>query len=167
MNESFKDGVSRAAKQADSFENLAARPGFLIRRLHQIHVALFLEECRQFNVTPVQYSILTTLRDEELDQTSIANKVGMDLATTTHVLKRLEERQWLTRTPNPADRRQRIVRLSVDGSRMLTEVDACAKRAHERTVDQLEAKNRERFIASLAQLVEANNHYSRAPIKLS
>src|ERR1700704_5815821 len=36
-------------------------PGFLIRRLHQIHVAIFLEECAAFNITPVQFSLLKTL----------------------------------------------------------------------------------------------------------
>ena len=32
---------------------LQERPGFLIRRLHQIHVALFIEECAADSVTPV------------------------------------------------------------------------------------------------------------------
>ena len=40
---------------------LQERPGFLIRRLHQIHVALFMEECAAESITPVQYSILTAL----------------------------------------------------------------------------------------------------------
>ena len=40
---------------------LQERPGFLIRRLHQIHVALFMEECAPEGITPVQYSILSAL----------------------------------------------------------------------------------------------------------
>ena len=37
---------------------LMSRPGFLIRRLHQIHIALFLEECAGVDITPVQYTLL-------------------------------------------------------------------------------------------------------------
>ena len=37
------------------------RPGYLIRRLHQIHYALFFEECAAFGITPVQYGLLTLL----------------------------------------------------------------------------------------------------------
>jgi hypothetical protein len=40
---------------------LWSRPGYLIRRLHQIHCALFLEECRESGLTPVQYGLLTAL----------------------------------------------------------------------------------------------------------
>ena len=32
---------------------LQERPGFLIRRLHQIHVALFMEECAAESITPM------------------------------------------------------------------------------------------------------------------
>ena len=151
----------------EMYENLASRPGFLIRRLHQIHVAIFLEECKEFNVTPVQYSVLTALRQSDLDQTTLANKVGMDLATTAQVLRRLEERGWLTRHRNEEDRRQRIAGLSGFGRQMLAEMDAFARRAHERTVDHLEKPEREAFVRYLIKLVEANNSYSRAPLRLS
>jgi len=40
------------SKKTTSFP-LASRPGFLIRRLHQIHLSLFAEECASFKVTPV------------------------------------------------------------------------------------------------------------------
>src|SRR5579872_284415 len=40
---------------------LWSRPGYLVRRLHQIHTALFAEECKAFAITPVQYGLLTAL----------------------------------------------------------------------------------------------------------
>lgn len=150
-----------------NYAQLASRPGFLIRRLHQIHVALFLEECREFGITPVQYSMLTALHEGALDQTGLANRVGMDLATTTHVLKRIEARGWITRTRNADDRRQRIVQLTDTGTTLLQDIDRFARRAHERTVAHLGAEDRARFTDYLIRLVEANNRYSRAPIKLS
>jgi len=54
---------------------LWGRPGFLLRRLHQIHYALFFEECAGFDITPVQYGLLTTLSlNPDLDQNSLAQR---------------------------------------------------------------------------------------------
>ena len=97
---------------------LFARPGFLVRRLHQIHYALFFEECKSQNVTPVQYGMLTAVSVlPDLDQTSIAEEVGLDRTTTADVLKRLEDRGLIERRANPADKRTRHVRLTEEGAR--------------------------------------------------
>jgi len=53
---------------------LWGRPGYLLRRLHQIHYALFFEECAGFDITPVQYGLLTTLSlNPDLDQNRLIN----------------------------------------------------------------------------------------------
>jgi MarR family transcriptional regulator, lower aerobic nicotinate degradation pathway regulator len=58
-------------------------PGFLIRRLHQIHVAIFLEECAAFSITPVQFSLLKALSSgAEMDQATIATQICVDRTTT-------------------------------------------------------------------------------------
>src|SRR5439155_24353437 len=36
-------------------------PGYLFRRMQQIAVALFVEECRAFDLTPVQYAALVAI----------------------------------------------------------------------------------------------------------
>ena len=73
---------------------LGQRPGFLIRRLHQIHVALFQEKCAQFEITPLQYSLLSALAVRgNADQTTIAIDVSLDRTTTTGALKRLQARR--------------------------------------------------------------------------
>ena len=43
---------------------LWSRPGFLVRRLHQIHAAMFAEECGAFNITPIQYGLMTILLEQ-------------------------------------------------------------------------------------------------------
>ena len=60
--------------------HLWQRPGFLIRRVNQIHIAMFFESCKDFAITPVQYGLLTTLAERpNLDQTSLCAEVGVDL----------------------------------------------------------------------------------------
>src|SRR5262245_22870620 len=69
---------------------LWGRPGYLLRRLHQIHYALFFEECAEYEITPVQYGLLTTLSlNPNLDQNSLARELGIDRTNVADVLNRL------------------------------------------------------------------------------
>ena len=75
-------------------------PAFLIRRMHQIHLALFAEECTAFDITPVQYSIMTVAAVQpDLDQAQLAYEVGVDRATLANVVARLESKGLVRRRP--------------------------------------------------------------------
>jgi hypothetical protein len=37
------------------------KPGYLFRRIQQIAVAIFAEECRAYDLTPVQYAALVAI----------------------------------------------------------------------------------------------------------
>ena len=64
---------------------VSGRPGFLIRRLHQIHTALFNEECGKGSVTPIMYSILSALAQTgPIDQTTLARQIAVDKASGRH-----------------------------------------------------------------------------------
>jgi DNA-binding MarR family transcriptional regulator len=156
----------RRAKSQSAFD-LANRPGFLIRRLHQIHIALFMEECAGFNVTPVQYSVMSMIAEKPgLEQTSLANEVGVDRATLATVIARLEARGLLRRTTTRADRRLKKVLLTSRGKALLNRMARAARRAHIRTIDTLPAPERTAFVHALARLVDAKNDFGRAPLRL-
>jgi DNA-binding MarR family transcriptional regulator len=151
----------------EHWASLSGRPGFLIRRLHQIHLALFAEECGHFGVTPVQFSLLSVVAGKPgLDQSALALQVGVDRATTANVLARLEANGLLRRGRSATDSRVKLVHLTAAGRRMLGRMDGLARRAHERTLDGLPARDRARFVAFLARLVDAGNEYGRAPMRL-
>lgn len=151
----------------DPWQTLAYRPGFLIRRLHQIHLALFAEECAGFNITPVQFSLLSLLSTQPgLDQAALAIAVGVDRATTANVVARLEKRGLLRRRSGIEDRRVKLVELTAAGTRLLARIDPHARRAHERTLDTLPARERAQFVALLRRLVDAGNAHGRAPMLL-
>jgi MarR family transcriptional regulator, lower aerobic nicotinate degradation pathway regulator len=156
-----------AAAAADQAFDLDSRPGFLIRRLHQIHVAIFLQECAEFQVTPVQYSLLTALKERgEMDQASLAAAIGIDRTTTANVLARLEKRGLLARAGDPQDLRVKICSLTRGGRQLLSRMEAAARRAHERTIDTLEPKDRRLLVTLLRELVTANNELGRAQFHL-
>jgi DNA-binding MarR family transcriptional regulator len=153
----------RAAQQRSA---LLGRPGFLVRRLHQLHCALFLEETRGFAITPVQYSLLTTLERGELDQNSIALEIGLERTSVAEVIPRLKLRGLLERRRDPHDGRVKLVRLTRKGRATLRKMAPFVERAHARTVDQLHPTDRERFLLDLITLVESNNEIAAVPLRL-
>lgn len=146
--------------------HLWQRPGFLIRRLNQIHVALFFESCKDFAITPVQYGLLTTLSERPgLDQTSLCAEVGVDRTTMADVLRRLEERGLVKREPSPADGRQKIANISAKGRRVMNEMYDAMREAQVQFLAPLEAKERVEFVRMMMRLVEGNNQYGRTALK--
>src|SRR3954470_10922204 len=126
---------------------LWSRPGYLVRRLHQIHCALFLEECKGSALTPVQYGLLTALAVRgELDQVSLAEELGLDRTTAAGVLTRLETRKLVSRKPNPRDKRARLARITRRGRVLMDEMFEAMQRAQERLCAPLSEKEREEFM---------------------
>ena len=70
----------------DDDRRLYEKPGHLIRRLQQISLALFMDETKGFDVTPVQYSAILAIRlNPGIDQTALCNIVAIDRATWSAV----------------------------------------------------------------------------------
>ena len=137
---------------------LEKRPGFLIRRLHQLHVALFQKKCAGFDVTPLQYSLLSALaRRGTADQTTLAADVALDRTTTTGALKRLQSNKFIERTVHSRDRRAQICRLTKAGARLLRRMEASARAAHRETLANLGKAEQKRFIAMMQRIVVAGS----------
>jgi DNA-binding MarR family transcriptional regulator len=146
---------------------LLVRPGFLIRRLHQLHGSLFLEETRAFAITPVQYSLMTALGERgELDQNGLALEIGLERTSVAEVVPRLQERGLLERRPSRSDGRVKLVRLTRKGRSLLKRMAPAVQRAHDRTIDRLAASERDTFLLNLITLVEANNDIGSVPFRL-
>lgn len=142
------------------------RPGYLVRRLHQIHVAIFLEECAAFNITPVQYAVITALLNvPDADQITIAQEAGIDRTNVADVLSRLEQRGLVIRKRGAADRRMRIASLTAEGTRIGREMEQASLRAQARFMAPLSPEKHARLMALMTELVEANNEFSRAPAR--
>lgn len=145
---------------------LAERPGFLVRRLHQIFVSIYLDSCRDFETTPVQSSVMQVLRVlPGLDQTSIAAEIGMDRTTTSNVLTRLTARGIIRREVHGADRRSKRAYLTEAGETMIAEMQGAIDAAHRRLVAPLDESERAAFLSQIRHLVEANNQYGRTALR--
>lgn len=142
------------------------RPGYLIRRLHQIHYALFFEECAAFGVTPVQYGLLTILStNPNSDQVTLANALGIDRTNVADVLRRLEQSGLIHRERGVNDRRMVLARLSSAGEELVESMHPHMARAQERLLSVLSEDERETFLSMLMRMLEANNQHGRAPLR--
>ncbi len=146
---------------------LPQRPGFLIRRLHQIHVALFQEACGAFEITPLQYSLLSALAERgTADQTSLAADIALDRTTTTGALKRLESRKLVERPVSDDDRRARICRLTPAGTALLGKLESAARDAHKATLGHLSKTEQAAFIAMMQRIVADHDNRDSSAVAL-
>jgi len=147
-------------------EPLVDLPGHLLRRCHQISVALFHEECAAFDITPLQFAVLKTLMENgPLDQVTIGGLAALDRTTVAVVLQKLELRKMLRRVQSQTDRRQNIVSLTERGKRLIGDVSEAVSRAQAKTVAPFVGAEKAEFIRLLSKLAETNNAHSRAPLK--
>jgi len=155
--------TGRRVMKTGSAWPLEQRPGYLIRRLHQIHVALFQEKCAGFEITPLQYSLLTALAKRgTADQTTLALDIALDRTTTTGALKRLQSRGFVDRATAHHDRRSQACRLTRAGAALLRRMEKSARAAHLETVDALSKADRKRFIAMMQKIVTARSRKREA-----
>ncbi|WP_172327934.1 MarR family winged helix-turn-helix transcriptional regulator [Mangrovicoccus sp. HB161399] len=148
------------------YDDLWGRPGYLVRRLHQIHMGLFAEACDGLDLTAVQYAVLSVLYSGGgFDQLSLSKAVGIDRTSGADVIKRLVRRGLATREPSVEDRRARVVRITDEGRRFVRRVRPMMEEAQDRLVSPLDEEEHDIFLQLLRKLIEANNEHSRAPMK--
>ena len=151
-------------KKRRRYADLWSRPGYLVRRLHQIHGGLFFEECRAFELTPVQFALLTILAGgQAYDKVSLSNAVGIDRTSGADVIRRLIRRGLIERVASETDRRAKLARITADGRRFVESMHPYMEQAQERLLAPLTPDERASFMALLNKLIRANNEASRAP----
>jgi DNA-binding MarR family transcriptional regulator len=127
-----------------------------------------LEECEEFNLTPVQFGVLTILYDRSvLDQVTIANQLGVDRNTTADVIRRLERRGVLVRSISLADKRLKLACINAAGRKLVDAAKPYMIRAQERLVDAIDDDELNNVMEIMAKLVLSNNKGSRTRLKLS
>jgi DNA-binding MarR family transcriptional regulator len=144
---------------------LYARPGFMLRRAHQISTAIFLEETHELNVTATQYGVLYVLDHVEgLDQIGLARVLGIDRSTSALVISKLEKAGWVSRQIDSSDRRRRVLSLTEPGRTVLNAVAAPARQARQRLMAAFTPAEQVQFVTLIAKLVATFNNQSRTPI---
>ncbi len=133
------------------------RPGFLLKRCHQLAAGIFVERCGEFNLTPSQYGALCALHAYPgIDQIALGRLIGLDRSTVGLVIRLLGARELLDREVNDEDKRRMRLRLSPAGMRLLEEVAPVAERVQEEVLSGLPKAKRAAFLALLREFVEGH-----------
>ena len=143
-----------------------AAPGYLFRRMQQIAVALFVEECRAFDLTPVQYAALVAIHTHPgIDATRLSAVIAFDRSTLGNVIERLESKAFIERKPAREDKRVKLLYLTKAGATLLRDIVPAVDRAQARMLQPLKPADRKTLLALLTQLVDLNNEASRVPLR--
>ena len=141
-------------------------PGYLFRRMQQIAVAIFMEECRSFDLTPVQYAALIAIHTHPgIDATRLSAVIAFDRSTLGNVIERLENKKLIERKPSPDDKRVKLLHLTKGGAALLRDITPAVDGAQARMLQPLKPADRKALMALLEQLVDLNNEASRVPLR--
>jgi MarR family transcriptional regulator, lower aerobic nicotinate degradation pathway regulator len=142
------------------------KPGYLFRRMQQIAVAIFVEECRAHDLTPVQYAALVAIQNHPgIDATRLSAVIAFDRSTLGNVIERLETKRCISRKPAREDKRVKLLYLTKSGATLLRKIIPSVERAQVRMLQPLKAADRKTLMALLSQLVDLNNEASRVPLR--
>ena len=129
-------------------------PGHLIRRAHQLSVAIFMEETAAYDVTPVQFAILNALMGANgVDQVTLAARVAFDAATSGSVIGRLEAKGWVRREADAHDRRRKLLWVTPAGEQAVQQMKRAVARVQTRLLGPLNATEREQIVRLLGKVV--------------
>jgi DNA-binding MarR family transcriptional regulator len=152
--------------RADPLDGLGDRPGFLIRRAHQISQSVFIEECSSFDITSTQFGVLWILEHAgELDQIGIARLLGFDRSTTALVVKLLERRKLIKRSVDRTDRRRHVLRLTPAGMELRKRAEPAVNRVRARLEAPFAPQEAKTFLRLLGKFTSALDDTARAPLR--
>ena len=141
--------------------NFQHAPGHLIRRAQQLAVAIFMEETAGFDVTPVQFAILNALMDDPgEDQITLSSRVAFDQATFGSVIARLEDKGWVQRQADPADKRRKLLWITDEGEKVALQMKRAVSKAQQRIVGPLEVAERVQLSELLGKLIAGHENSS-------
>jgi MarR family transcriptional regulator, lower aerobic nicotinate degradation pathway regulator len=127
--------------------------GFLLRRAHQRHVALFTAGMAHAELTPTQFTaLLKTVQLGRITQNLLGRHAAMDPATIQGVVRRLITRGLIRRGRDPMDRRTAVLEPTEAGIALISRVVACAQRAHDAALAPLSPQERAQVLALLRKM---------------
>jgi MarR family transcriptional regulator, transcriptional regulator for hemolysin len=132
-------------------------PGFLITdtaRLLRAEFDRMISE-ESLGITPGEARALAhAARAGAVRQAALAERMGVEAMTLSTYLDRLEEQGLVTREPDPADRRAKIVRLTAAAGKILPRIEKVGERVRLEATEGIGEADWAGFLATLMHLRE-------------
>jgi DNA-binding MarR family transcriptional regulator len=102
--------------------------GYLVNHLARLLAQALRERIEPHGVVPGQFAQLLALYESDgLTQAELCTRVQIEQPTMANTLARMERDGLITRTPDPADQRRSLVRLTEHARRLEPDVVAAAR----------------------------------------
>jgi MarR family transcriptional regulator, lower aerobic nicotinate degradation pathway regulator len=133
------------------------KPGFLIRRLHQVAARLFQEAGGEFDLTPLQYVALQVIDDRPgIDQISLSQATDIDRTTIIRIVRSLETDGRIRKACGDLDRRTNALFVTKKGAQLLKEFYEHAEATQTKLLEPLSPHERQQFMNIMTRLVLAH-----------
>ncbi len=127
--------------------------GFLLRRAHQRHTAIFAGGMTGADLTPTQFTALIKIVElKRVTQNQLGRLSAMDPATIQGVVRRLMDRSLVTRTADPSDRRTIVLAPAPAGVALAAQAVIEARQITQATLDPLTGDEQQHLLALLRKL---------------
>ena len=139
-------------------EDLGERPDLaaMMHPLVRALIAIELPVLAAHEVSMWGYSVLTTLDDTPVrTQAALAEAIGADKSRIIGTLDELQDAGLIERTPDPDDRRVRLLSITTQGRRVRRAVRKDIRAHEDRLLAKLPRADREGFLRALRALHEA------------
>jgi DNA-binding MarR family transcriptional regulator len=140
-------------------------PLALARRLFQICTAAAAESIAEADLMPLEYAVMAYLNKDhgepDIDQNGLAARLGVDRNTASQLVERLEAKGLLERRVSPADRRARLLRLTVRGERLHARLYPITSAGQQRILEVLEPRQRDLLLDLLVRVIDGNRSLAR------
>jgi DNA-binding MarR family transcriptional regulator len=137
--------------EPDEGYKLQEQIGFLLRKAHQRHVAIFAS--RIADLTPPQFATLAKLADVgETSQNQLGSLVAMDAATVKGVIDRLKARGLVELAKHDVDKRRLMVSLTAEGRETVERLIPLAEEITAETLAPLSPKDSATLLKLLSRI---------------
>ena len=117
---------------------------------------LLWQRASELDLTYAQSQVLYYVGDHpECHMGDVAKAFGVTLPAVTHIVDRLEQKQFLLRGDHPADRRVYLLELTRQGKALVQELRTMQQRGVEAVLARMSSEDRAKVIKGLEALVDA------------
>lgn len=126
---------------------------FLLTKAQQTVYQYFKSRLAEYDVTPVQYGILSSLwLSDGQNPSQIASSLNLDSSTITGLLDRMENKELLKRQPDPEDRRALRVLLTKTGKELRVPLEKVVDECNLYVLEHLASEEQEQLKTLLLKI---------------
>jgi DNA-binding MarR family transcriptional regulator len=135
-------------------------PTAIARRFHQICAAKTSEVVGEAGLTPLQYGVLIHLSkltgEPGVEQNMLANRLNVDRNTASLLVEQLVKKGLVDRQVNSADRRSRLLSLTIKGEKLYQRLRPVHLAANESVLAPIGPRGRKLLMSLLIRVIEGN-----------